>query len=96
MMPGRAALLAFAVVLGCASESWAQFPPPEACKKFLSIRSAVEKSGVAIQAAGKRRATPAELCKLFRRFAASSANMVKFMEDNKQLCGVPDQAIKAA
>jgi hypothetical protein len=66
------------------------------CGKFVSIRSAVEKGGEAIQAAGKRKASREEVCPLFKRFAVREARMVKFLVDNQSNCGVPDQAIKIA
>jgi hypothetical protein len=96
MKLGRAALLAFAVLIGCTSQSWAQFPGTAICNDFLPIRAAVEKGGAAIQAAMKRKAKAPEVCKLFRTFAAASAKMLKFMETNKAVCGVPDQAIEGA
>ena len=95
-MLGRAALLAFAVILVGVSDSRAQLPAPPACNNFGPLREAVEKGGTAIQAASKRKAPVTEICKLFRTFAAASAKMAKFMEDNKSWCGIPDQAVKAA
>jgi hypothetical protein len=96
MMPARAALIAFAIVLGGVSPSLAQFPTPAACNDFIPLRDAVQKTGAAIRDAGKRKAPAPEICKLFRRFAAASAKMLKFMETNKTWCGVPDKAIEAA
>jgi len=96
MKLGRAAMLAFAVLIGCASQSWAQFPGTAICNDFMPIRAAVEKGGAAIQAAVKRKAPAPEVCKLFQTFTAASAKMLKFMETNKAVCGVPDQAIEGA
>jgi hypothetical protein len=77
----------------------AAFPPPRnrgICDTFPEIRAAVEKRGLAIQAAGKRKAGREEACPLFKRFAIAEANMVKFLVKNKTACGVPDEAIKVA
>jgi hypothetical protein len=74
------------------------FPPPGAsqsvCETFPAIRDAAEKDARAIQAAGERKATPEEVCPLFRRFAAKESRMVKFMVDHQKTCGVPPDAVK--
>jgi hypothetical protein len=75
------------------------FPPPggqSICATFPGIRSEVEKSVQAIQAAGKRKATREQVCPLFKSFAIREARMVKFLVTNQRTCGVPPQAIKAA
>lgn len=75
-------------------------PPPNAaqavCSKFPALREAAEKAGKHIEAAGKRKAPPPELCKAFTAFTAAEAKMIKFLVDNRSLCGVPEQAIKQA
>jgi hypothetical protein len=74
--------------------------PPSAnrsvCDTFPAIRAAVEKGGMAIQAASKRKANREEACPLFKRFAIAEAKLVNFLSKNKTACGVPDQAIKLA
>ncbi|MEX2035572.1 MAG: hypothetical protein WEA28_10310, partial [Xanthobacteraceae bacterium] len=75
------------------------FPPPagqSVCASFPAIRTAVEQGAQAIQVAGARKAPREEVCPLFKRFAATEANMVKFLVSNQTACGVPAQAIKAA
>ena len=75
------------------------FPPPggqSVCASFPAIRTAVEQGAQAIQAAGARKAPREEVCPMFKRFAATEANMVKFLVSNQTACGVPAQAIKAA
>ena len=42
------------------------------------------------------RPTARKLCRLFRRFVAAEAKVVKFLEDNKAWCGVPPQAIASS
>jgi hypothetical protein len=34
-----------------------------------------------------------QICALMTSFTASETALIKFLEDNKMLCGVPDQAI---
>ncbi len=64
------------------------------CESFVALRQDAEKNAAAIKAAGDRKATREEVCPLFQRFVASEAKMVKFMETNQQLCGVPPEAVK--
>ena len=75
------------------------FPSPggqSVCQTFPEIRSDVEKNALAIRAAGERKATREEVCPLFKIFAAKEARMIKFLVSNQALCGVPNEAIKAA
>jgi hypothetical protein len=66
------------------------------CESFVPIRQEAEKNAAAIKAASDRKATREEVCPLFRRFAASEAKMVKFLESNQQMCGIPPEAVKSA
>jgi len=70
--------------------------PPPACQKLLALRDETGKHGQALQAAGKRKdkAQPDEICKLFKAFLASEAKMIKGLEENSQVCGVPPDTIK--
>jgi hypothetical protein len=77
------------------------FPPPGAtlrnpCEAFIPLRQDAEKNAAAIQAAGQRKASREEVCPLFRNFAAAEAKMVKFLETNQTMCGVPPDAVKQA
>jgi hypothetical protein len=71
----------------------AQGPPP-ACQQLLGYRDETAKHGQALQAAGKKKAPPEELCKLFKAFTAAEAKFVKGLEDNSATCGVPADVIK--
>lgn len=67
-------------------------PPPgaEECQKgFMPLRSDAETKAKAIQAAGKRKAPPAEACKLIGAFAQAEIKMIKFVETNASKCGIP-------
>jgi hypothetical protein len=74
------------------------FQPPgsarNVCEQFTPIREQAEKSGLAIKAAGERKATREEMCELFKKFAVAEGRMTKFLETHQAACGVPPQAIK--
>ncbi len=63
------------------------------CLTFPALREDVEKGAAGIKAAGERKATREEVCPLFKSFAVKEAKMVKFLETNQKLCGVPPQLI---
>ena len=72
-------------------------PPPSAAggddcmKKFLPLREEAEKRGKMIKAAGERKATPDEACKLIKNYAAAEIKMIKYVETNSAKCGIPPQ-----
>jgi len=68
--------------------------PPPVCLEFPPIRDAAEKDGLAIRAASDRKAAREEICALFNKFVGTEARMVKFLETNQKVCGVPPDAIK--
>jgi len=53
----------------------------------------MEKGAGAIKAAGSRKATREEVCPLFKVYAVQEGKLLKFLETNQKLCGVPPQAI---
>jgi hypothetical protein len=63
--------------------------PPPACQQLLTIRTETQKNADAINAAGKRKAPPAEACKLFKTFLASESRMIKAIDNNGPQCGLP-------
>jgi hypothetical protein len=64
----------------------------EACmNEFTKLRGETEKHGKALQAAGKRKASPQEACKLFGGLTGSFLKMLKYVEGNAKRCGIPDQ-----
>jgi len=72
----------------------AQMPPE--CQTFLQLRDvAAQKAGL-VRDANKRGVDHKELCTLVTNFATSETALVKFLEDNKTWCGIPDQAVTAA
>jgi hypothetical protein len=71
-----------------------QQAPPPACQQLLGYRDETAKHGQALQAAGKKKAPPEEICKLFKAFIAAESKFVKGLEDHSATCGVPPEAIK--
>ncbi|TDT99538.1 MULTISPECIES: hypothetical protein [Azorhizobium] len=63
---------------------------------FNALRADMETKGKALQAAGKAKAGPQELCPLFRTFTTAEAKAAKYLEDNKDWCQIPPEAIKQA
>jgi hypothetical protein len=80
--------------------AWAQFPaPPGAppggvqCNDFAKLTAEAQKRSTLVSAAMKAKADRKELCTLMTSFVAAETNVVKFLQDNKVWCGVPDQVI---
>lgn len=65
----------------------------QVCLTFPTIRDEVEKGAAGIRAAGERKAAREEVCPLFKSFAVKEAKLVKFLETNQKLCGVPPNII---
>ena len=107
MNRGRAASLQFGLallILAVADRAaWAQFgPPPGApppggqasqCQSFPALAAEAQKKGAAVGAAIKAKADRKQICALMSTFVAAEGNVVKFLDDNKVWCGVPEQVI---
>lgn len=61
---------------------------------FVAIRAEMDEKGKALQAAGKSKASPQELCPLFRAYTAAEGKLAKYLADNKDWCQIPEQAIE--
>jgi hypothetical protein len=72
-------------------------PPPGSpqaiCMNFPALREVVEKGASQIRAAADRKAPREEVCPLFKSFAVKEARMLKFLETNRTVCGVPPEAV---
>jgi hypothetical protein len=68
--------------------------PPPACQQLLTYRDETQKHGQALQAAGQKKVPPEELCKLFTAFLGAETKLLKGLEANSALCGVPADVIK--
>jgi hypothetical protein len=86
------------LVLGAAFSAWtapalAQMGAPQ-CADFSRLSAETKKKADAVQAAINSKVDRKEVCVLMTSFVSSEANVIKFLEDNKTWCGVPDDAIK--
>src|SRR5262249_40206282 len=78
----------------CAPPPAARPTIPPACARLLAMREEAQKQAGAIQAAGDRKATPAEACRLFRVFLNTESRMIRGIEENSAVCGVPPEVPK--
>jgi len=70
----------------------AMMPGPAVCNDFVKLKDEAQKRGEAIKAASNSHDRKI-MCAAVTRFVAAETLVVKFLEDNKTWCGVPDQAI---
>jgi hypothetical protein len=106
MTVSRAFPLAFALAVlalwpaaaqfgGMAGEAFnAPQAPRPACQQLLGTRDEVAKHGQALQAAGRKKAPPEEICKLFKAFLSAESKMLKGLEEHRATCGVPPETIR--
>lgn len=85
------------LVLGGAISAWtapavAQGAPQ--CGDFARLSAEAKKKADAVQAAINSKADRKQVCVLMTSFVATEGTVIKFLEDNKTWCGVPDDAIK--
>jgi hypothetical protein len=89
-----AAALAF---LAIAAESHAASAQgPAQCNSFEQLRTDAQQKAMAVRTAVQNKAERKDICTLVQRYYAAESTVVKFLEDNKTWCGIPEQAIKAA
>jgi hypothetical protein len=77
-----------------ASAQMVQGPSP--CEAFIPLRDDAQKKSLAIGAAEKRKADRKEICTLVSRFSVAEEAALKYLQQNKTWCGVPDVAISSA
>ena len=70
-----------------------QGPPPQ-CQQLLAMRDELQKHGAAIGEANDKKADVKIACGLFRTYIATEAKMLKALETNGSLCGVPAEAVQ--
>jgi len=68
--------------------------PPAQCQQLLTDRDETRKHGQVLQAAGKKKSPPDEVCKLFKAFLGAESTMIKGLEESSATCGVPAEVIK--
>jgi hypothetical protein len=101
-------LIAAATLIGLTASAAAQVlgpgmpvpgaaPPPQQTppcfQDFAPLRDDAQKRANVLQAAIKRKAAREEICNLIKGFGVAEAKVVKFVEKNQQLCGIPPEAV---
>jgi hypothetical protein len=74
-------------------------PPPQqsaACANFPRLRDEAKAKAEQVSVIGKKHGDRKEMCTAVQTFTAAEEKVVKFLEDNKAGCGVPDQAVAQA
>jgi hypothetical protein len=89
--------LAFAAFALAAQSSaaWAQSAPPQ-CATFGQLRTTAQEKAAAVREALQKKAERKEICVLITRFYAAEDAVVKFLENNRTWCGIPEAAITSA
>jgi len=78
---------------GAPGAAGAQSPQATNCNDFQAIAAEAQKRGSAVGAAIKAKVDRKQLCTLMTTFVAAEGNALKFLQDNRVWCGVPDQVI---
>lgn len=72
-------------------------PSPEVVQDcashFQTLRSEVEKRGMAAKAGGEKRVAREEMCKLVTAYSAAETKWVKYAEVNMTKCGIPKEIV---
>jgi hypothetical protein len=92
----RSVAAALAIVLAGAAAGTASAQSPAQCNAFIQLRDEAQKKALAVRAAVEHKVERKEICALVQRYYAAESVVVKFLEENKTWCGIPDEAIKAA
>ena len=62
--------------------------------QVTKLRDDLESRNATLRKATERKATPSEICPLFRGFATAQQKFYTYLNANKTKCGVPDEALK--
>jgi hypothetical protein len=84
-------LAAFALIAGSRT---VLAQAPAQCDVFATLRNDAQQKAAAVRTAMQHKAERKEICALVTRFTAAEAAVVKFLEDNKTWCNIPEEAIK--
>jgi len=90
-----AAALAALAVAAQANAVLAQSPPVQ-CTSFGPLKTDAEQKAIAVRTAIQNKVDRKEICTLVQRFASAEESVIKFLEQNKTWCGIPEQAIASA
>jgi hypothetical protein len=90
------ALLVFAGVRHATAQSADPFDRSQCQDTFVKLRTDLDKRGLALKNAGEKKAGPPELCRLLRSYTGQEAQVVKFLTERQEVCGVPPQVVANA
>jgi hypothetical protein len=93
----RRALLALTVgaaLTGAAAELGRAQAPNPCEQRFIALRSEMETKGKALQAAGKRKVPPQEICAHMRAYADVEGRTLKYLRDNQTACNIPEHLVQ--
>ena len=73
-------------------------PPPQSgvCANFPKLRDEAKSKADVVSSVGKRHGDRKEMCVAVQNFTAAEEKVVKFLDDNKGPCSVPEQAVVQA
>jgi hypothetical protein len=73
-------------------------PPQQSavCANFPRLRDDAKSKADVVSSIGKRHGDRKEMCNAVQNFTTAEEKVVKFLDDNKSACGVPDQAVAQA
>ena len=66
---------------------------PPCMDEFMKVRGEFERRAKAVEAAGKRKPSPDEACKLISSFVESGTRLIKFVEANTRSCSIPPEIL---
>ena len=70
--------------------------PAGQCANFPKLRDDAAQKANVVQETGKKHGDRAAMCAAVTRFFEAEQKVVKFLEDNKTACGVPNDAVQQA
>jgi hypothetical protein len=73
-----------------------QGQPAAQCANFPKLRDDAAQKANLVQEIGKKHGDRAAMCTAVTRFFEAEQKVVKFLEDNKTACGVPNEAVQQA
>lgn len=96
-MTSRSLVLALALIAIAAGSHLALAQEmPQQCNDFPRLRTDAQEKALAVRKAGDRKADRKEICTLITRFSVAEAAVIKFLEENKTWCGIPEDAIRSS
>src|SRR6476660_5981184 len=92
----RSVAAALAIFAVGAAAGTASAQSPAQCNAFVQLRDEAQKKALAVRTAVEHKVERKEICALVQRYYAAESVVVKFLEENKTWCGIPEEAITAA